>query len=775
MAAAERIPVIVGGGEIVDRVARAEEAREPVRLMADALRAAEADGGGGWLAKLQSIEVVGLVSWAYRDPVGLLCETLAIAPPRRVNASMGGETPIRLVHEAALAIARGEIEAAAVVGGEAVHARNQAARSGETLPWTPMAPPGEAVRFPSSSFAMSPVAKALGVRDPAQIYPLYEMAVQAAWGQSPKEAQAQSAALWARYAAVAADNPAAWIRSAPSAEAIAQVGPDNRLINWPYPKLMVANPGVNQAAAIIVTSLAAARAAGVPDERLIYIWGGAAAREPEDYLHRDRYDHSTAQEAVLKAAVDLVGGDARAFDRLELYSCFPVVPKMAMRTLKLGGDAPPPTVAGGLTFFGGPLNNYMAHATVAMVRQLRDHPNELGLLYGQGGYVNKHHALVVSARPPPSDLALDYSVQAAADAARGPSPEVIEGYVGPAQIETYTVRFGRDGEPLDGIVVTRTPAGGRAMGRVAPEDAESMALLLSTERNAIGEGGRMSVDVFGNPAWRSAASAAKPKAPFKFCRVEREGPLTIVVIDRADQMNALHPAANAELAQVFDAFAADPEQWVAIITGAGDRAFSAGNDLKWTAQAMAKGLPTQTPTTGFAGLTSRFDLDKPVIAAVNGVAMGGGFEIALACDLIIAAETAIFALPEPKVGLAALAGGLLRLPQQIGHKQAMGMILTGRRVSAAEGQALGFVNAVVAPGALMDEARRWAAEIIACSPMSIRASKAMVRFGEDAPTLQQAYVTQGEQPAVRALYASADVREGPLAFAQKRSPQWKGR
>ncbi len=775
MRSPELTPVIVGVGEITERRPAPGEAHEPVDLMAAALRAADADAGGGWLPRLQSLSLVGLVSWPYRDPVGLLCEKLEIHPAAAVNASMGGETPIRLLHEAAIAIAKGEISAAAFVGGEAVAARNQARKTGQALDWTPQPPPGETVRFPSSSFAMSEVAKTLGMRDPAQVYPFYEMATQAAWGQTPAEADEISADLWARYAAVAATNPHAWIQTAPDAEAIRTVTPDNRLINWPYPKLMVANPSVNQSAAVIVASLAAARAAGVPEDRIIHIWGGAAAREPEDYLKRDRYDHSTAQTAVLDKAVALAGGDAREFGFLELYSCFPVVPKMALRTLGLGDDAPAPTVAGGLTFFGGPLNNYMSHAVCAMVRTLRAHPGELGLLYGQGGYVNKHHALLVSTTPPASPLALDYSVQAEADAALGPVPPLVENYEGPGVIETYTVRFGRDGEPLDGIVIVTTPEGGRCMARVPADDTESLAPLLSRDHTAIGLSGRVKRDPFGKPVWRSDAALAKGRPAYKFCAVEREGPLTLVTINRPESMNALHPAANAELAEVFDDFAADPDQWVAILTGAGDRAFSSGNDLKWTAQAMAKGLPTETPLTGFAGLTSRFGLDKPIIAAVNGVAMGGGFEIALACDLIIAADTAVFALPEPRVGLAALAGGLLRLPSQIGRKAALGMILTGRRVSAAEGQSLGFVNEVVPAAELMTAARRWAAEILACSPMSIRASKALVEFGLNAPTLQQAYAEQGGQPAVKALFRSDDVREGPMAFAQKRPPQWKGR
>lgn len=256
----------------------------------------------------------------------------------------------------------------------------------------------------------------------------------------------------------------------------------------------------------------------------------------------------------------------------------------------------------------------------------------------------------------------------------------------------------------------------------------------------------------------------------EFCKVDHDGHLLIVTIDRPEVMNALHPAGNAELAGVFDEFAADPDLWVAIITGAGDRAFSAGNDLKHQA---GGGDRSGQPATGFGGLTSRYDLTKPVIAAVNGVAMGGGFEIALACDVIVASENAVFALPEVRVGLAALAGGLHRLPRAIGVKQAMGMILTGRRVPAAEGLALGFVNEVVPEGEALAAARRWAELILEGSPMSVRASKQAVYQGLEHAGVEAA--SGASYSAVGDMVRSADFVEGPKAFAEKRPPRWSGR
>jgi enoyl-CoA hydratase/carnithine racemase len=253
-----------------------------------------------------------------------------------------------------------------------------------------------------------------------------------------------------------------------------------------------------------------------------------------------------------------------------------------------------------------------------------------------------------------------------------------------------------------------------------------------------------------------------------FIKVETRGRVTWVTLDRPEAMNAVTPSMHHELQAAFDAFAADPEQYVCVVTGAGERAFCAGSDLK-----LSRGEPY--PRSGYAGLIERFDLNKPVIAAVNGLALGGGFEIALACDIIIAAEGASFGLPEPRVGVLAVGGGIHRLVRQIGQKRAMGYLLTCARISAQEAYELELVNEVVPLADLTSTVERWCEEILKAAPLAVRATKELALRGLDEPTLADAIRNQSSYPGFGAWRTAEDTAEGPRAFAERRPPVWRGR
>ena len=235
-------------------------------------------------------------------------------------------------------------------------------------------------------------------------------------------------------------------------------------------------------------------------------------------------------------------------------------------------------------------------------------------------------------------------------------------------------------------------------------------------------------------------------------------------------LNALHLPAHIELDRAFDLYAADPALRVAIVTGAGERAFCVGTDLK----SLAVTGDYDYPPGGFAGITKRFDLWKPVIAAVNGLCLGGGVEIVAACDLAIASDHAEFALPEPRVGLAALGGGALqRLARQMPMKDAMWLVLTAQRIPASEARRLSLVNEVVPRGTALDRAKAIARDMLECAPLALEASKQVMLQSVAEPDLAAAM--RKVYPAAARMLASEDAREGPRAFAEKRKPQWRGR
>jgi len=492
----ERIPVIIGVGQVNDRSLDPTAGLDALGLMAAALREADQDAGGGWLADLQSLAIVDQIS--FRE-LGNLCAPLAttIGANPTVNyqsEAPHGDTPIRLLNEAANRIGAGEVCIAAIVGGEAL--RTAAGRAALK------AKDGQAPNLVrASSERREPTyAQKYGLSAPVDVYPLYENAGRAAYGQTLAEGQAESGEIWSRFSQVAAANEGAWIRNPVPAADILTASDKNRAIAFPYNKLMVANSSVNQGAAFIVASLAAARRRGVPEDRMIYVGMGAAAKESGSFLKRDRYDRSVSMDTAIRRTLDLNKMTAADFDFVELYSCFPCVPKMARRTLGWPADKPA-TVFGGLTFGGGPIANYMSHAVVSMVDRLRGE-GQTGFLFANGGFATDNHCIVLSNRPiAAASFPQDYDYQAEADAAREAIPPLDEAYAGPAKVESYTVFYGRDGAPRAGVVVALTPMGGRTLAAIDIADSAELAWFTGGAAEPVGTPGAVVESADGRRLW----------------------------------------------------------------------------------------------------------------------------------------------------------------------------------------------------------------------------------------------------------------------------------
>ncbi|MBV9509117.1 MAG: acetyl-CoA acetyltransferase [Caulobacteraceae bacterium] len=495
--ATDNIPVIIGVGQVNDRPASPAEGLDSRGLTAAALRAADADAGGGWLERLDSLALVDQVSFReLGDFTAALAEEFGAKPRYCYKTEMAsGDSPILLLNEAANRIASGEIRIAAVAGGEALRtaAQRAAAATGGDVASQNLMRKNAAKRAAS-------YRGRYGLTAPVDIYPLYENGGRAAYGQTLAQAQAESGEIWSRFSQVAVENPGAWIKQPRTPEDIVQSSPDNRPISFPYNKLMVANSSVNQGAGFIVASLAEARARGVPEEKLIYVGRGAAAHEPDDFLGRDRYDRSPSMKVSIERALQLNGVAAADLDFVELYSCFPCVPKMARRVIGWPVEKPA-TVFGGLTFGGGPIGNYMSHAVVGMVLKLRQEGGN-GLLFANGGLATHNHTIILSRKPnPKAALPHDFDFQAEANAARGPVPPLAETYVGSGVIETYTVLYERNGAPRFGVIVGKSPAGERFLAKVPASQEADIAFLTDGKVEPVGTSGEAVSGPEGDTLW----------------------------------------------------------------------------------------------------------------------------------------------------------------------------------------------------------------------------------------------------------------------------------
>src|SRR5947209_11392409 len=481
MALDPRTPVVVGVAQPLRRPADPAAAAAPVDMMADALRLAADDSGGGHslIGRADSVRVPALLSWRYSDPGALVAERLGVSPRWTVVTTTGGNSPQMLLNDTALAIQGGDVDIALMVGAEAMYTR---LRARKVKAWLDREPQPDAL--PSQVLGdgrpgVSDAEMARSIVLPIQVYPVFENALRAAAGEALEDHQRKIASLWARFSEVAAANPHAWSREARTADDIATVTADNRWIGFPYTKAMNANLDTDQSAAVIMCSLEAARAAGVPDDKWVFPWSGADAHDHWFVSERENLHSSPAIRLAGRAALELAGIGIDDVAHVDLYSCFPSAVQIGAAELGLGLDEPdrPLTVTGGLSFAGGPGNNYVTHSIAAMVDVLRADPGSFGVCTALGWYITKHAVGVYSTEPPPNGFRHDRP-QDQVDVL--PRRDPVGDYDGPTTIDSYTVMHERDGEPAIAIVACLLPD-----GRTTRAHAHEPGLLTSMNLHAL--------------------------------------------------------------------------------------------------------------------------------------------------------------------------------------------------------------------------------------------------------------------------------------------------
>jgi acetyl-CoA C-acetyltransferase len=395
-----RTPVIIGVGQLSQRVDRGEPSLEPAAMMAEVARRAASDSGGrDVLAALDAVRVVALISWRYRDPGAVVAAAVGAPHARTAVTTMGGNSPQALLSRTALDIAAGRADAVLICGAEAGRSRRAARTAGVELDWTVQDESVPVAEVIGTDLEMShPAELARGIGLPVQVYPLLDVAVRAAAGRAPADHVAHIARLWSRFSAVAAANPHAWDRVPHPAEEIATPAPDNRMVGYPYTKLMNSNAWVDQAAAILLTSAERADALGVPRDRWVFPLAGTDTVEPFVSLRHDLH-RSPAIRVGGRRVLELAGIGIDDVAHVDLYSCFPSAVQIGAAELGLDIERPL-TVTGGLTFAGGPWNDYVTHAIATMVEVVRADPGSIGLCSANGGLVSKHAFGLYSTEPP---------------------------------------------------------------------------------------------------------------------------------------------------------------------------------------------------------------------------------------------------------------------------------------------------------------------------------------------------------------------------------------
>ena len=477
-----RTPVVVGVGQFMRKptVDDLEGIGDNIEMMAEAARRAAADSGAGDPAKLlrslDSVRVVQIMSWRLQHPSAALAAAIDAEPKQFQQSTTGGNSPQMLMNSAATDIAEGRLDAVLIAGSEAFLTRRRAGQAGLTLPWSSAeseAPLPD--RVGEDRNGSNDVEISVGLLMPTQVYPLFENALRAASPDGPSAHGARVGEMWAGFNQVAQTNPYAWSPEPMTAEEIITPTPDNRYIGYPYTRAMNANMTVDQSAAVIVCSVDAARAAGIPEDKWVFPWSGADAHEHWFVSERDNLYTSPAIALNAQHSLANAGIGIDDVNHFELYSCFPCMVQMTARAVGVDPfvDPRPLTQTGGLAFFGGPGNNYSTHGIASMVDRLRAEPG-VGLVTANGWFATKH-SLGVYANEPPANAFRAVNVQPEVNAL--PQTKLIDDYDGHGAVETFVVMHERDGSAAMGTVAIKTPDGCRAWANTT--DTELMAWLKS--------------------------------------------------------------------------------------------------------------------------------------------------------------------------------------------------------------------------------------------------------------------------------------------------------
>ena len=487
----DRTPVLIGAGQLTQRDVEPAEAKEPLAMMVEVAQRAAADAGvtGRQLERLDTVAVINILSWHYGNAPALLAERLGARPQQQIYTTVGGNTPQLLINEIAARVASGAVRFALLAGAETVRTLLRARRAGVELRWT-SGGTGTPTVLGESKHGTSDYEVHHSLQMPTTIYPLFENALRAHDGLSIDAHRDRLGALCSRFSAVAAQNPYAWFQQERSAAEITTVTPQNRYIGFPYPKYMNAIMEVDQAAAVLLTSVAGARELGIDPSRWVYLLGAADAHDLWFVSDRINYYSSPAIRLAGQKALHMAGLGIEQIDYFDLYSCFPSAVQIGRDMLGIAADdARPLTVTGGLPYHGGPGNNYTTHAVATMMDKLRATPGTTGLVTGLGWYVTKHSIGVYSAAPPQRAWQREEPSTYQGDLDRTPHPALTTSPHGHGTIEAYTVLHDRDGTPVKGIIIGRLPDGQRFIANT-PDDRRVLEEL--TAREGVGRSGTVS-------------------------------------------------------------------------------------------------------------------------------------------------------------------------------------------------------------------------------------------------------------------------------------------